>query len=481
MSTQHPDNVKMPFFVDSQLFDTEDEIKEAYYAFAYLGCEEQMWDSEGKEADTFVVKKLLSKYESYFQKKVLGEDVFLTIRVPNPRIEKNEGKVLLETLESIPKHYDVAQVFYGKNIAPIFEVILPMTTSAEEIISVDEYYKKFVVGKEQKCIGNTCIKEWIGEFNPKEINVIPLLEDEKSIMNIDEIVKPYLQKDGKKEYQRIFLAYSDPAENYGFISAALMNKIALEKIDKLSEKMSIDLYPIIGFGSVPFRGNFNPKRVKDCLQEFQSVQTYTVQSSFKYDHERDDVTKAIDKIRATRKGKAKQIDDKKAKELIAKYSDEYQRQVEHIADLINGLNKFVPARRKRALHIGLFGYSRKTRGIKLPRAINFCAALYSAGIPPEILGLNSLHSKDYDFLYDCFPKFETDLKDALPYFNENSEKFLPKGLFNTVKEKIKELDIGINEKHKQITDEILENYSKNRNETLTEDITRAAVLRKFLG
>ncbi len=34
----------------------EDEIKEAYYAFSHLGCEEQMWDCEGKEVVAFNFK-----------------------------------------------------------------------------------------------------------------------------------------------------------------------------------------------------------------------------------------------------------------------------------------------------------------------------------------------------------------------------------------------------------------------------------------
>jgi len=69
MSTQHPDNVSIPFFAESPRIGGEDEIEEAYYVFSHLGCDEQMWDHEGKEVDDFVVKKLLTKYENYFRKK----------------------------------------------------------------------------------------------------------------------------------------------------------------------------------------------------------------------------------------------------------------------------------------------------------------------------------------------------------------------------------------------------------------------------
>jgi phosphoenolpyruvate carboxylase len=63
MSTQHPDNVTIPFFSDQSIIQGEAEVKEAYYAFSHLDCREQMWDYEGKEVDAFVIEKLLSKYD----------------------------------------------------------------------------------------------------------------------------------------------------------------------------------------------------------------------------------------------------------------------------------------------------------------------------------------------------------------------------------------------------------------------------------
>lgn len=56
MSTQHPDNIHLPFFTRSPDFGGEDEVEEAYYTYSHLGCREQMWDCEGKEVDNFVAK-----------------------------------------------------------------------------------------------------------------------------------------------------------------------------------------------------------------------------------------------------------------------------------------------------------------------------------------------------------------------------------------------------------------------------------------
>lgn len=107
-STQHLDNTTVPFFTQSPALAGEDEIREAFYAYSHLGCDEQMWDVEGKEIDTYVVRKLLSFYEDYFRKHTLGEELRLTLRVPNPTVETADAKVLLERLESIPRSYDAA-------------------------------------------------------------------------------------------------------------------------------------------------------------------------------------------------------------------------------------------------------------------------------------------------------------------------------------------------------------------------------------
>ena len=109
-----------------------------------------MWDSEGKEADNQVVWKLLTGYHHLFQKEFqLGRDVALTLRVPNPRVERDMRKSMVEALQSVPAAWDMALSFYGEeNISPIQEVILPLTISAEELSLIEACYRKVVVGQE---------------------------------------------------------------------------------------------------------------------------------------------------------------------------------------------------------------------------------------------------------------------------------------------------------------------------------------------
>ncbi len=161
MSTQHPDNTTLPFFTQRPEMAGEDEIQEAYYAFSHLDCDEQMWDCEGKEVDIYVIRKLLARYEHFFKRHQLGKEVFITLRVPNPTIEKEEAKVLFETLESIPRSFDTAKAFYKSDIPPIFEVILPMTTSSKCLNRIYYYYKEFVAGKQNLalCPGDITIAD----------------------------------------------------------------------------------------------------------------------------------------------------------------------------------------------------------------------------------------------------------------------------------------------------------------------------------
>lgn len=479
MSTQHPDNVHLPFFAESTEIGGEDEIKEAYYAFSHLGMDEQMWDCEGKEADNFVVKKLLTNYGDFFRENRIGEDVFITLRVPNPAIERTEAKIVLETLESIPRSFDTSKLFYEDDTPPIFEVILPMTTSSESLDRIYRYYHDFVAGKQNISLDKTdiTIAEWIGEFKPEKINVIPLFEDRENMLNVYDITKGYIH-DKNLEYQRVFLARSDTAMNYGNIAAIILNKIALQRLHKLSEDTGVDIYPILGVGSAPFRGNLRPDTVDKIVEDYPSVHTFTIQSAFKYDNPPDEVKKGVEKLQSRRTGLPQQIDEDVYLDIIERYSYEYRKHITALAPVINRIARYVPSRRKRKLHIGLFGYSRNLGGVTLPRAITFTNALYSIGIPPEILGLNKMTERDLDLIRDIYLHFDDDLGTALRYFNDGSE-FIPKGL----KDSLDEIGVKVDKDsaHIEITDSIIEALKDERTESISENIQRAANIRKFLG
>ena len=92
----------------------------------------------------------------------------------------------METLQNIPVAHDVASLVYRREVMPIFEVILPFTTNAQELILLLNYYKKAIIGHEDATLYESMTtKDWIGSFSPKTIKVIPLVEDFDSIVNVD--------------------------------------------------------------------------------------------------------------------------------------------------------------------------------------------------------------------------------------------------------------------------------------------------------
>lgn len=485
MSTQHPDNAHWPHFSESAQITGEEEVREAFYVYNTLGCAEQMWDHEGKEVDVYVVPKLLSQHPAFFKKRVLGKQTFLTLRVPNPERERASAKGLLEILESIPRSFDIARQFYRQDVAPIFEIILPMTTNSVELNRIWNYYRDFVVGKSNRPVlpGDITLREWIGDFQPSSINVIPLIEDRPSMMAADTIVEQYLR--GKDvPHQRVFLARSDPAMTYGSASAVLLLKIALHRLHGLEEKLGIPLYPIVGLGSAPFRGNFKPTNVKSRLKGYPSVQTFTIQSAFKFDYPEELVKKAISMInKAQRRAPTPVEDEQVLIDLIDRMSKTYQRQVERLTPLINSVARFVPARRKRKLHTGLFGYTRAVAGKRLPRAISFCAALYSIGLPPELLGLSSLNASHIKVMKEVYPNFLDDLRESAAYFDPGCLNILPPRVADDIRHTIRllKLDGKPEQIHQSLAGAVRSALNKNDTRNVSDIITQAARERRFLG
>jgi phosphoenolpyruvate carboxylase len=214
------------------------------------------------------------------------------------------------------------------------------------------------------------------------------------------------------------------------------------------------------------------------------VQTFTVQSAFKYDYPVQKVIKAIQKLKKTPRLQGWIIDESKSLRIIDKIAQAYARQVEMLAPLINKVARDVPKRRMRKLHIGLFGYSRKVGKISLPRAIGFCAACYSLGLPPEILGFNALDEEDIAYLKEVYIDLNQTMSMALRFFNDKVFDILPENLFNYLKKAfdmaLRVFDGEIDREHEYLTSQIINTVQYNKEE-LTPFIIEAAHLRGFLG
>ena len=483
MSTQHPDNVATPIFSRDSLMSADDEVREAFYAFAHLGCDEQMWDFEGKEVDNFVVQKLLAANEQYFRANPLGERLRLTPRVPNPRLERVQAKGLLEVLHSLPRHADAARLFFGNSRPPIIELIFPMTTSAIELERIHAYYLRNVVEAANAPLvaGDIAVSAWCGAFEPADIGVIPLIEDLPYLLDPDSIVADYVA--GKDLlYQRVFIARSDPALNYGVIAAVLASLIALDKLSRLERRLGIPILPIIGCGGAPFRGGLRPDSIDRVLETYPSVQTFTLQSAFKYDYPAEKVRSAIDALRATRRGPSLDVaDDPRLRGLISRSADRYRAEVREIAGLVNQVAPHVPRRRLRKLHIGLFGYSRDDQEMSLPRAITFCAALYSVGLPPELLGSAAVDDSEWKYLRDRVPGLARHIEEGLALLDPEIVSTLPPLVAESVRVARERCVADSNEEHREIVGHIRARLGDGQMYLLPELIARAGSARRFLG
>ncbi|MDD5090629.1 MAG: phosphoenolpyruvate carboxylase [Candidatus Wallbacteria bacterium] len=483
MSTQHPDNVNTPFFARDPVIGGDDEIQEAFYVYSHLKIDEQLWDAEGKEVDSFVVEKLFSRYSSYFRENILGRDKFLTLRLPNPDVEPTQGKILLESLHSIPRNFDLARAFYQEDIPPVFEVVLPMCRSEKNITRVHQYYLKHIIDHQHLPVldKDVTIGSWLGRFQPSDIRVTPLFETKEAILNSAVSVERYVRSEKIRDLQRVWFARSDPALNYSSTAAVLLVKIALYRMHELEKKLGMEILPIVGCGSAPFRGNFKPTNVLDMARGYPSVQTFTVQSAFKYDYPLRQVLEAIEQINCTKRGSPLFIDADLAERYIEKMEKDYVKSIMQLAPVVNLMSTYVPQRRRRKLHTGLFGYSRSSKGVALPRAIKFCSALYSLGLPPEVLGLSALKPDEIHVIRGFYHGIDNDMADALQFVNRRNLDYFPWSVRRKINRVLEMFDFRVNAEHEEITTEILAALKKQDIHRVQEGILKAAHIRRFLG
>ncbi|MCX7777782.1 MAG: phosphoenolpyruvate carboxylase [Armatimonadetes bacterium] len=388
MATQHPDNASPPYWkADGNAFiGSYDEVFECYLDFAELGCEEYMWDWEGKFVDEAVVDRLYSEHLDFFQQHQLGRDVFLTFRLPNIWLERSYR--LVRAYMSILTADELANDL-NMFSPPLFEVILPMCDEARKLIYLQETFEIAANWERQIFVNARPIYR---------LQVIPLIEIPELLINAKTLLDDYLGLHREKfgddpPYIRAFIARSDPALNSGIVTAVLAAKSALCEFADFEEESGIPVYPIIGVGCLPFRGGLSPFTAQLFLAEYSGVRTVTIQSAFRYDYPKEAVERAIQELNSSlrfqwgSKPRWQEGDKEKLIQLANIFTQQYQEIVEGIAELINELAPLIPSRRERMLHIGLFGYPRGVRGKVLPRAIPFTAVLYSLGIPPEFFGV----------------------------------------------------------------------------------------------
>ncbi len=499
MATQHPDNASTPYWGKSPFISTLDEVEECYRVFSDLDCDEYMWDWEGKFVDEAVVDRLFNKYPKYFTKNQLGRDKFLTFRIPN--IWEERGFRLARSYMTLITAAHTARE-HRVHTPPLFEVILPMTTQASQLVTIQ---KKFIDSlKFERAIFEESVA---GEGH---LELIPLIEGSVTLLTSRKILQDYAkgyQKLTRRrlKYLRPFIARSDPALDAGFVPAVLSARGALSEYYRFQEETGIRVFPIIGVGSLPFRGGLAPHAVDSFLKNYAGVRTVTIQSAFRYDYPLPQVKNAIRRLkRELPRRRPHLFTEKEIREmavLVDHFASYYRPVVMSLAKTINELARFVPSHRERIPHTGHFGYSRKVgKKTHLPRAIAFVATFASLGVPPSLIGtgraLRDWIKKDPKNaerkLAKYLPTFEADLEGAGRYLNWENLKFLAnkEKAWGAVRE-----DVGFIEKflgrrlgpaspdhfiHRNLTSNIYHLWRQGKKE-VTEEILHAARVRRSLG
>lgn len=494
MVSQHPDHARRPYWHNQEFISTQEEAKECFLSFSDLKVSEYKWDWEGKLVDESVVERLLGEHLLFFKKHPLGQEKFLTFRLPNPKVETEFrlGRAFMGLLSAAGLARQI-----GFEHPPIFEVILPMTETAQEIIAIQEAFQEIA-----------SLKHPLYNFEKemmKHIEVIPLFEQVETIMNSHRLLFEYLELHRQRfghspGYLRPYLARSDPALNSGLVPTVLAVKIALSYYRDFEKTTGIRLFPIIGSGSLPFRGGLTPEKTEEFLQEYRGIKTALLQGAFRYDYTKTKVINAIDFLEKNLpKGEASQInsiEEKRLKKVIAVFTPLYRRTVEEIAPLVNQIARHLPRRRERVQHIGLFGYSRGVGRVKLPRAIGFTASLYSLGVPPEIIGAGrgikqAKKTGELELLEKYYLHLRTDLRRAGRFVNREKIIKLSRrsAVWSAILEDVVEVEKYLGEELSPLTREEKEHLlltemiseKLERKVSPTELINRTAILRKSLG
>lgn len=447
MATQHPDN-------SEKYIPIQDEPEEAIQALEKqehkgLGIDEIMIDFEGKltpyHQTSQIALGLIAKGL------VPGKDVRITPRIPNAIKEP-----VFRQLMSIMSLVETNILLY-KNIdsQAIIETIVPMIESGQELNKIQTRINSVIE------LGN---KNYDIQFPADSIKIIPLIETVPAIIKADEIIEEYHLAQKKKglinDSYRLMLARSDSAMSYGMVSSVLSIKIALSKLADWSLKNQVEIAPILGCGSLPFRGHLTGKNLKNTLKTYSGVKTFTIQSGLRYDHGSSEVKKVVRELNKhvvedrAQVFTVSQLD--KMKEYIGIFTKHYLNLFNMLIGTIDFVSKKIPKNRDRlAASKSSLEYVREFVDLQevadlvadpelkkdllsidtnlkysIPRAISFTSSLYTIGMPPEFIGtgraleeiFTKYGQKGLEELILFYPSLKTDLEYAANFVNSKVAK-----------------------------------------------------------
>jgi phosphoenolpyruvate carboxylase len=438
MATQHPDSA-------SRYVSVQEEVDEAVNCLRRseggLGFDEFMIDYMGKLTPYHQIAQILRKLAKETDL-VPSRDVFITPRMVSDFYEEPFRQLM--TLLAVIEGIQFSLRHFGQQ--GIIEIVQAMTETVEELVRCYHRANNFFKS----------VRKEVKMLDEGEIRIIPLFEGIPEHLSLPSVLPAYIRQVGVTDYLRVFIGKSETAVISGHPASVLSCKIALSDCGMVQEETDVKIYPILGGGALPFRGHLTLENFDSFIKEYAGVWTFTIQSAMRYDHGSEETRILLQKLREqTRKVPLSYSEEDRREILhsIAIFSKNYLLELLEIADWLAKISQYVPDRRDRILGQQDVAYYRGLRNVRelaevcfdkatrrevlaldvdkfalLPRPIKLVAALYSCGLPPEMIGtgnaLAEIEKKQGEkwvsrLLGEVFPSLAIDISWASRFLSES--------------------------------------------------------------